>query len=108
MLHWLKHAFAVDPPGPAVPTDAQRAAIDRVCRIVVARGLTMPALLFLESVRPLNYISAQTLHFFAPFITALQDTQACDDFARFLERGGAVEYLCQRLEELEHAARRAP
>ena len=36
-MQWLKHAFAVDPPGPAEPTDEQRLAIDRVVEEVVRR-----------------------------------------------------------------------
>lgn len=101
MFHWLKHAFALEPPGPAEPTEPQRAAIDRVLRLVVARELTTPALMFLESVRPLNYLSAQTLHFFSPFVSALGDARAWDEFAQFLERRGAIDFLCQRLEELD-------
>ena len=97
---WLKHAFAVEPAGPVQPTDAQRAVIDRVCRAVVARGLATPALIFLESVRPLNYVSSQTLHFFQPVLSVVADQAACRDLADFLEHRGSVDYLCQRIEEL--------
>jgi len=100
MWQWLRVAFFIEPSGPALPTDAERDVIDRVCGVVVRRGLVTPALVFLESVRPLNYVSAQTLHFFAPFISALGDTQSFNEFAHFLERRGAIDYLCQRLEEL--------
>lgn len=100
MWQWLKHAFAVEPPGPAVPTDAQRAVIDRLCQIIIRRQLVLPTQMFLESVRPLNFVSAQTLHFFSPFVSALSDTRDYDEFAKFLERRGAIDYLCQRLDEL--------
>src|SRR5437763_187296 len=97
---WLKHAFAVEPAGPVEPTDAQRAVIDGLCRQVVARGLATPALIFLESVRPLNYVSSQTLHFFAPVLSAVADAQACRELADFLEHRGSVDFLCRRIEEL--------
>jgi len=101
-LDWLKHAFAIEPAGSIEPTDAQRTVIDRLCRQVVARGLATPALIFLESVRPLNYVSSQTLHFFAPVLSAVADAQACRELAEFLEHRGSVDYLCRRIEELSN------
>ena len=97
---WLKHAFAIEPDGPVEPTEVQRAIIDRLCRQVHSRGLTTPALVFLESVRPLNYVSSQTLHFFAPVLSVVADAQACRELADFLEHRGSIDYLCRRIEEL--------
>jgi len=97
---WLKHAFAVEPPGPVEPTAAQRDVVDRVCRQIVARDLATPALIFLESVRPLNYVSSQALHFFAPVLSAVADPAAYRELADFLEHRGSVDYLCRRIEEL--------
>jgi hypothetical protein len=104
MLAWLKHAFAVDAEGPAEPTAEQRDAVERVCREIVRRHLTMPALAFLEMSRPLNYLGAQALHFFAPFVSVLTDSQGHRHFAAFLEQRGSVEFLCRRLEDLEAKA----
>ena len=101
---WLKHAFAVDPPGPAVPTSDQRAAAEIVCREIVRRRMTTPSLGFLESSRPLNFLGAQVLHFFAPFVEAFTDREGHRHFAAFLEQRGAVEYLCRRIESLEAGA----
>ncbi len=103
MLDWLKHAFAVDP-GSDEPTPEQRAAAERVCREIVRRRLTTPALAFLEMSRPLNYLGAQALHFFSPFIGALTDAEGNRHFAAFLERRSAIEFLCRRIEELEAEA----
>ena len=100
-LRWLKHAFALDPPGPAEPSDEERLVVDRLCRYVHQRHLTAPARLLLESTLPLNFITSQVLHFFAPLVSAVTDTTGYSHFAGFLERRGAVEYLCQRLDELE-------
>jgi hypothetical protein len=100
-VKWWKHAFAVDPPGPAEPTDAQRAVIDKLCAEVVRRRMTGPALLVLEMHRPLNYLSAQVLTFFQPFVAALADTAGYQQFTLFLEQRGSVDYLVQRLEALD-------
>ena len=100
-MRWLRHAFAVEPPGPAIPSDEQRAVVDRVCREVVRRHLATPALMFLEMSRPLNYITAQALHFFAPFVSIVAGGQGHRHFAAFLERRGSIDYMVRRIEELE-------
>jgi hypothetical protein len=95
---WLKHAFAVEPEGELELTDAQRRAADRVCREVVARGLATPALMFLEMSRPLNYLGAQALHFFQPFLSVFTDAEGPREFAAFLEQRASIDYLCRGIE----------
>jgi hypothetical protein len=98
---WLKHAFAVDPPGPAKPTQAQALIVERVCREVVKRRLTTPAMMALEMARPLNHLSAQVLTFFQPFVAIVGDASAFDEFTSFLEQRGSVDYIAERLEALQ-------
>lgn len=103
---WLKHAFAVPPPEATVMTPAQQALVERLCLAIEVRGMQLPALMFLESVRPMNYLTAQSMHFFTPFVAALADPTAYQAIAEFLEQPGAVEILCHRLEHKrlpEHA-----
>src|SRR5258708_16057593 len=88
-LDWLKHAFSVEPDGPIGPTEAQRPVVERLCRQVVARGMTTPAILFLETVRPLNYVSSQVLQFFSPVLTVLADPAACRALPEFLKHPGS-------------------
>lgn len=104
MLDWLKHAFAVEPPGPVEPTEAQAAIVDRLCREVVRRRMTTPALIALEMSRPLNFVTAQAIHFFDPLIKSISDANGHRDFATFLEKRGSIEYLVRRIEELEAEA----
>ena len=104
MKSWLKHAFAVDPPGPAEPTDTQHACVEKLCVEVVRRHLSTPALIFLEMSRPMNFIGAQALHFFAPLINAVTDADGHRQFAAFLEHRGSIEYICCRIEALEASA----
>lgn len=100
-MSWIKHAFAVDPPGPAEPDDVQREVVDRLCREVVRKGMTTPALAFLEMSRPLNNVGSMTLHYFKPIVSAIFDTKHYDAFARFLEHRGSIEYICRRIEAVE-------
>ncbi len=105
-MRWLKHAFAVDSPGPAEPTPEQHAAVDAVCRQIVKRHLTTPTLVFLEMSRPLNYVGSQVLHFFGPILSMITQRRGHQHFAAFLEHRGAIDYLCRRIEELEAQAAR--
>ncbi len=104
MRPWLRHAFAVDPPGPAQPTLAQQPSVDWACTQVARRRLTTPGLIALEMSRPLNYIAAQAMHFFQPGVWAVVKQRTYRDyvaFSEFLERRGSIEYLAQRVEHFE-------
>ena len=100
----LKHAFAVDVPGAVEPTDAQRPAVEWVCAQVAKRHLTLPGLIALEMMRPLNWIGAQVMHMTSPGVWAIAPKHlygGYKNFAEFLEKRGSVEYMCRRIEELE-------
>ncbi len=100
-MKWLKHAFATDPPGPAKPDERQRALLEKLCREVVRRRLTTPVLLMLETSRPLNYVSAQLLHYLQPIVSILADTANYQKLTAFLEQRGSIDYVYQQLEAIE-------
>ena len=100
-MKWLKHAFAVDPPGPAEPNDIQRTVVDRLCKEVVRRRLVTPATLILEMGRPLNYVSAQFLHFWQPIVSAVINGAEYEQFSLFLEQRGSIDYISGRLTAME-------
>jgi hypothetical protein len=106
-MNWFRHAFALDPPGPAEPTEAERPIVDRVCLEVVRRHLTTPALFFLEMSRPLNSLAAAAIHFFTPLLSVLVTGDEHRRFAEFLDRRGSIEHLCRRIEQLECKAEAA-
>src|SRR2546427_12443486 len=63
----IRHAFALEPGGrPLSPEDV--ALLERVAATVVERGMATPAILFLESVGPMNFLGSQALHFFTPIL----------------------------------------
>lgn len=104
MKEWLKHAFHVDPPGPAEPTEEQAEVVDWVCRQIVKRHLTTPALAALEMSRPMNFIGSQALRFLQPFVSAILSKHGHAGYAHFaayLERRGSLEFMCRRIEDLE-------
>jgi hypothetical protein len=106
-MNWIRHAFALDPPGPAEPTEAERPIVDRVCLEIVRRHLTTPALIFLEMSRPLNSLAANAIHFFSPLLSVLVTGDEHRRFAEFLERRGSIDHLSRRIEQLEQKAQSA-
>lgn len=103
---WFAHAFAVEKPGEIAPTPEQCEIVDRLCREVVRRGLSTPALMALEMSRPLNVLGASALHMLQPIIATVMNGQAAKEFALFLEHRGSIDFLCARIEHFESESRR--
>lgn len=122
----FKHAFAVDGSGAAEPTERQREVIDYLCRSIVRRHMTTPAITFLEMSRPMNYLFANALYFAQPAAsilarlvgliagspaTGFEDESAGErarfreedwtPVAEFLEKRGSFDYFCRRIEFFE-------
>ncbi len=101
MKKWLKDAFAVESDKPLELNTEQKAIVDRVCEEVARRHMTTPALIFLETFRPLNYLGSQVLHFFQPIVTTVLNAESYKVFTAFLEQRNSVDYLCRRIEYFE-------
>lgn len=65
---------------------------------VVSRRMTVPAILFLESVKPVSFIGSQALYFFEPMVRALFTVPEYERFAALLERRETLEALLVRIE----------
>lgn len=102
-LSWLKNAFAVEKPGPAPPSDVELAALEPLLAEVVRRRMVGPALISLEAMRGLNSVGAQAMHFFQPFATAVLDPVRYGAIASYMEKRGAIDWLCQELTRRESA-----
>jgi len=102
---WLKNAFAVDPPGPAQPSEAEQQIVDRLAHEIVRRGLATPALMLLECSHPFNFIASQFLLFIRPFALIIFNKASYDVLVRFLDRRGSIETICRRI---EHCLEPAP
>ncbi len=99
---WWRHAFALDDPEKAEPTAEQQQAIDAICKEVLRRQLATPVSLFLSMSEPLNYVSAQVLHFLSPFLSVVSKTDGHKQIALFLEQRHSLNYIINRLEELSN------
>jgi len=74
------------------------AVLDKVAKKVVQWGMSVPAILFLESVKPLNYIGAQAMVFFEPIVQSVFSIKDYDTFRAALERRENIENLLQKIE----------
>ena len=97
----FKYAFAVEKTDAVEPTPEQAEVVERLCREVVRRRLAAPALVTLEMSRPLNFVTAQAIHFFDPVLQTFGDVHAAREFALFLEQRGSIDYLAKRIAELD-------
>src|SRR5262245_52901241 len=81
--------------------------LDRLARRVVELHLELPAILTLETGKPLSLLAGQTLVFFEPIVQSLFRWSDYRRFARLIERREAVEALIQRIERRAEEAREA-
>jgi len=100
-MQWLKHAFGIETAADLLPTPEQIKAIDQFCKIVIRRNLIVPVSMFLEMVRPLNYVGSQILHGLSPFVSVWMNSRSLNEMAEFLENRGAIDFLCDRLKKME-------
>lgn len=82
-------------------TAHQQELVDTFAEKVVKYRMTVPALLFLETVRPLNFIGSQAMLMFHPFLHVFFNTADIDAFRKFLEKRENMEYLIRAIEERE-------
>lgn len=82
-------------------TEDQKVLIDKVAKKIVDRGMSVPAILFLESVKPLSFLGSQLLVFLNPMIQAVLNLKEYDELTKMLEERENVERLIVRIEELE-------
>jgi hypothetical protein len=95
----MKHEDAVATALEGSLTDQERAFLDQLADGIARRRLAAAAIFFLESVKPLGFVSSQMLYFFQPLVRVVwPEPQRYDQLARLLERRGSIELLLRRLE----------
>ena len=97
----LKHAFAVSDGSDGVSSD-DYALLDRVASFVVRRRMAGPAIMFLESVWPLNFVGSSLLTFFRPTLGFVLARFEYERFERLLEKRCSVKLLIERIENCEN------
>jgi hypothetical protein len=90
---------------PLTPEDD--ALLDRLATRVVELHMEIPAILTLESGRPLGFLASQAMLFFEPFARALFRLPDYRRLAALIERRETVEKLVTKIEARADAERHA-
>jgi hypothetical protein len=103
----MRNAFSLDGPRGEL-TQADCELLDRLAGAIVSRGMAVPALLFLGSIRPLNSLGSQAMVFLRPFLTPLFKPSDYDRAAAILERREGIGALVEAIEAAEALQRGVP
>jgi hypothetical protein len=99
----FRHAFALTPVG--LPYSAEdEALLRKIAGLIVKRGMAEPALLFLESVGPLNFLGSQVVHGLKPFLDLVCDPRELERLATMLERRDSVDKLITLIQEATNSS----
>lgn len=105
-MAFLRDMFSMGPRrGENEPlTPRQEEILTKIAQKVVHWKMSVPAILFLESVKPLNYVGSQMMAFFEPMFQAVFSWKDYDEFRIMMEERGTVERLLRRIEQLDAEA----
>lgn len=92
------HAFALRPARGDL-TQEEVALLEKVAAGIVQRGMADPAVLFLESLGPLNFLGSQVLHGLVPFLELACDPVELERLAVILERRESFDRLISLIQE---------
>ena len=90
--------------------EEDEALLWRLARLVVARRLTTPVILLLESLKPMNFVGAQLLVFLDPLVRIFLTVPDYTRIIRMLENRATIERLILCVEEVQDEidTRRSP
>jgi hypothetical protein len=102
----IRHAFAMMPEGQPLSAD-DRALLEQFADAVIRRGMVTPALVFLESMGPMNFLGSQALHFFTPLLDVVFPQRDIERIALLLERRDTLTQLAAIIESRADAQQAA-
>ena len=74
--------------------------ISSLAKEIVDRGMSVPAIFFLESTKYISFIGSQFLVFLGPIATCFVNNQKYYDFTTILEKKSNIEFLLNEIERL--------
>jgi hypothetical protein len=78
-----------------------RDLIEKVAKKVVEWRLSVPAIVVLESAKPLSFVASQVMVFFEPIVQSLFNIKDYERFYEMLEDRRNLELLIQEIERQE-------
>ena len=86
-------------------TDEERALIDEAAEATVKRRLAVPAMMFLETVSPMNTVAASMLHMITPLWGMVLSADRIQQLATLLEQRASIPAFIQIIDEAEELRR---
>ncbi|MDD5090671.1 MAG: hypothetical protein PHQ23_07110 [Candidatus Wallbacteria bacterium] len=74
--------------------------LQKYARKIIKRRMEAPAIVFLESMKPLNFIGSQFMIGFQPIIGAFFDTASYDRIQQILEQRESIEIFIRLIEDM--------
>ena len=68
---------------------------------IVDKGMTVPALFFLESTKYVSFIGSQMMVFFGPVMTSFINSEKYYNFSELLEDRNNIDYLLNEIERID-------
>ncbi|MCX7703393.1 MAG: hypothetical protein N2234_04740 [Planctomycetota bacterium] len=87
-------------PGLELPLEEAERIIANVARRIVDWGMSVPAVIALEVVKPVSFIAGNLLLTIAPFLYPLFGKENIESLCGFLNNRAFIELLAKRIEEL--------
>lgn len=94
----FKHAFAVEKKDEYEYTEADTVLLDKIAAKIKKFGMATPAILFLDSAKPLGYMGSQAMVFFRPIVHSMFSCHDYDHFRELLEHRSSIDELIKRIE----------
>ncbi len=82
-------------------TELQLEALDKVAKEVVDRQMAVPVVMFLESIRPMNWMASQLMLFLEPFYAWILGFKQLIDLRRALQKRESIGILIEKIEQYE-------
>lgn len=79
--------------------EQELALVERLADFVIKRGMAEPALMFLETIRPLNFIGSQAMVFFRPILTTFFSPKDYERLSQILEKRVSIDILIEEIKK---------
>ena len=103
-MSFFRGSTELPPPDRPSLDENETAVMDKLAAKVVEWNMTTPAIIFLESMRPLNFIGSQVMVFFEPMIQSFFSFKDYDTMRTALEKRESIEILLQSIERQDAVA----
>ncbi len=80
--------------------DDNQKIISKLAKEIVDRGMSVPAIFFLESTKYISFIGSQFLVFLGPIATCFISNKKYYNFAEILEKKSNIDFLLNEIERI--------